>query len=114
MIHLLKINNELKIQLDQTSELIGGENIQTHKIQLLEGNIENLEKKLLGFAQENIELKARMETVDDNPNLSAILEVKMRQLMEENSELRVQISQSHSEIFGLKQQVQKEQVPSHD
>lgn len=51
-------------------------------------------------------MKARIETVDDNPNLSTILEVKMRQLMEENSELRVQISQSHSEIFTLKQEAQ--------
>ena len=44
-----------------------------------------------------------MESVDDNPNLATILEAKMRQLMEENSDLKVQISQASSEIFSLKQ-----------
>ena len=48
-----------------------------------------------------------MQSVDDNPNLATILEAKMRQLMEENSDLKVQISQTNSEVFSLKQENQQ-------
>ena len=70
---LIKINNELKVQLEQTSSMVGVDELATQKTQLLEENISNLERKLRKAIEENFELKARLETTDNNPNLSQIL-----------------------------------------
>lgn len=57
---LLKINNQLKVQLEQTSSLIGGENLQTQKIQVLQDSIAHLERKLMQATQESLELKVKV------------------------------------------------------